>query len=93
MLWAQAWKPGSQHAGVPSVQVTWCLQAVPETPSVPGVGELGWRREWLLTPVFWPGEYNPWNLKESDMIEGLTLNTYLSRELGSATLYRSFVTS
>ena len=39
-------------------------------------GDLGlipWRRERLLTPVFWPGEfhgqYSPWDHKESDMTE------------------------
>ena len=40
-----------------------------------------WRREWLPTPVFLPGEfhgqwslagYSPWDLKESDMTEQLT---------------------
>ena len=40
-----------------------------------------WRREWLLTPVFLPGEfhghrnlagYSPWGHKESDMTEQLT---------------------
>ena len=34
---------------------------------------LPWRREWLPTPVFWPGEFHglycPWGLKESDMTE------------------------
>ena len=44
------------------------------------VGDLGsipllgispsWRREWLPTPVFWPGElhglYSPWGHKEPD---------------------------
>ena len=42
----------------------------------------GWedprRREWLPTPVFWPGElhglYNPWGHKESDMTEQLSLS-------------------
>ena len=32
-----------------------------------------WRRERLLTPVFWPGEfhglYSPWKHKESDTAE------------------------
>jgi len=32
-----------------------------------------WRREWLPTPVFWPGEFHglyiPWDHKESDMTE------------------------
>ena len=44
-------------------------------------GKILWRREWLLTPVFLPGEfcgqrslvnYSPWGCKESDMTE-LTL--------------------
>jgi len=47
----------------------------------PWVGKIPWRREWLLTPVFLPGEshgqrsledYTPWNCKESDMTEKLT---------------------
>ena len=39
----------------------------------PWVGEIPWRKEWLPTPVFWPGEfhglYSPWGCKESDMTE------------------------
>ena len=34
--------------------------------------------EWLLTPVFWPGEfhglYSPWDHKESDMTEKISLS-------------------
>ena len=54
------------------------LLTMPET----SVGSLGWeytyRREWLPTPVFLPGEfhgqrnldgYSPWGLKEVDMTE------------------------
>ena len=46
-----------------------------------------WRREWLSTPVFLPGEfhgqrslvgYSPWGSKESDMTEQLTFS--LSRD-------------
>ena len=46
------------------------------------VGEISWRREWLPTPVFLPGEfhekrsltgYSPWGHKQSDMTEQLTL--------------------
>ena len=44
----------------------------------PWVGKIPWRREWLPTPIFWPGEFNglygPWGLKESDMTERLSLN-------------------
>ena len=39
---------------------------------------LPWRREWQLTPVFWPGEfhrlYSPRGHKELDMTEQLTLD-------------------
>ena len=42
-----------------------------------------WRREWLLTPVFWPGEFHgqgsltahsPWPRKGSDMTERPSLH-------------------
>ena len=41
-------------------------------------GSIPWRREWLPTPVFLPGEshgqrslasYSPWDLKELDITE------------------------
>ena len=44
----------------------------------PWVGKISWRREWLPTPVFLPGEshgqwglvgYSLWGSKELDMIE------------------------
>ena len=42
----------------PAMQETW-------------VGKIPWRREWLPTPVFWPGEfhglYSPWGHKELDI--------------------------
>ena len=40
--------------------------------------ETTWRREWLPTPVFWPGEfpglYSPWARKELDLTEWLSLS-------------------
>ena len=43
----------------------------------PWVGKIPWRRERLLTPVFWPGEfhglYSPWGHKELDRTERLWL--------------------
>ena len=42
------------------------------------LGSISWRREWLPTPVFLPGEFcgqrspagcNPWGCKDSDMTE------------------------
>ena len=44
----------------------------------PEVGKIPWRKEWLPTPVFLPGEshgqrsltgYSPWDCKELDMAE------------------------
>ena len=43
----------------------------------PWVGKIAWRKEWLPTPVFWPGEfhglYSPWSCKESNTTEWLSL--------------------
>ena len=45
--------------------------------SDPWVRKIFWRREWLLTPIFWPGEfhglYSPWHCKESDVTEQLSV--------------------
>ena len=42
------------------------------------VGKIPWRREWLPTPVFWPGEfhglYSPWSHKGLDTTERLSLS-------------------
>ena len=52
----------------------------------PWVGKIPWRREWLPTPVFLPGEfhgqrnltgYSPWSHKESDTTEQLSLSILL----------------
>ena len=44
----------------------------------PWVGKIPWRRERLLTPVFWPlefqGLYSPWGHKELDTTEQLSLS-------------------
>ena len=46
--------------------------------SIPWIGKILWRREWLPTPVFLPGEfhgqrslagYSPWDCKEVDTTE------------------------
>ena len=40
---------------------------------IPGLGKIPWRREQVLTPVVWPGEfhglYSPWGHRVSDMTE------------------------
>ena len=42
------------------------------------LGMTPWRREWLPTPVFWPGEfqglYSPWGCKGQYMTEHLSLH-------------------
>ena len=62
----------------------------------PWVGEIPWRREWLPTPVFWPGKfhgqrslagYSPWDCKELGTTELLALSEFnlsciLLKELG-----------
>ena len=66
-------------------------QLVKNPPAMPGfdawVGKIPWRREWLPTPVFWPGEfhvlYSPWDCKESDMTEWLSQHTAISRSFKS----------
>ena len=49
----------------------------------PWVGKIPWGRDWLLTPVFFPGKsqgqrslagYSPWGWQESDMTGQLTLS-------------------
>ena len=46
----------------------------------PWVGKIPWRREWIPTPVFWPGElhelYSPWGHKESDTTQWLSLSLW-----------------
>ena len=50
---------------LPAMQETW-------------VEKIPWRREWLPTPVFWPGEfhglYSPGGLKELDTTMQLSLS-------------------
>ena len=48
----------------------------------PWVGKIHWRREWLPTPVCWPGEfhglYSTWGRKESAITEQLLLTHSLT---------------
>ena len=61
-----------------------CLQCRPA--SDPWVGKILWRKEWLPTAVFLPGDshgqrslvgYSPWGLKESNTTEWLPLSLSL----------------
>ena len=61
------------------------LPAMRGTRLDPWVGKIPWRRERLLTLVFWPGEfyglYNPWDRKDSGTTEQLllSLSLYIAR--------------
>ena len=61
------------------------LPAIQESRCDPWVEKIPWRKEWQPTPVFLPREfhgqrnlvgYSPWNCKESDMTERLTLSLF-----------------
>ena len=56
-----------------------------ETSSIPGLGRFPWRRERLPTPVFWPREfhglYSPWDRKESDITERLSLSQVIDKSI------------
>ena len=47
---------------------------------IPGLRRSLGKGEWLLSPLFWTGEfhglYSPWGRKESDMTEQLSLNDF-----------------
>ena len=51
----------------------------------PWVRKIPWRREWLPTPVYWPGEfhglYTPWGHKGSDATERFSLSLSPSSSL------------
>ena len=69
------WSPGGSVRRV-------CLQC--RRPGFnPWIGKIPWRRKWLSSPVFLPGEFHgqrslvgcsPWGHKESDVTEWLTLS-------------------
>ena len=76
------------HPGLSDVRASLLAQMVKNLPAVQETRlpfpsrKIPWRREWLLTPVFLPGEfhgqgslegYSPWSCKESDTAEQLTL--------------------
>ena len=61
------------------------LPAIQETAFNPWVRKIPWRREWLLTLIFLPGEfhgqrslagYSPWSCKELDTTVQLTLSIF-----------------
>ena len=63
------------YLGFPGSSVVRNPPAMQETLVQFWVGKIPWRREWVPTPVFWPGEFNglysPLGFKEWDMAEQL----------------------
>ena len=68
-------------------QMVKSLSSMQETWIIPGVRRNPWRREWLPTPIFLPGEFHgqrslggfsSWGCKESDMTEWLTLSHFFA---------------
>ena len=61
------------------------LPAMRETWIQSWVGKIPWRREWLPTPVFWPGEFHelyiPWGCKESDTTKRLSLFQFIQGKI------------
>ena len=64
----------------------------------PWVGKIPWRREWLLTPVFLPGEshgqrslvgYSPRGLQASDVTKQLMHKDHIS--LGGGDVAQSYI--
>ena len=83
----------------PEMQETW-------VGSLGWVGKIPWRRGWLPTPVFLPGEshgwrslvgYSPWGCKESDITEQLhftsciKLGQYIHTFKGYNVKYRIYI--
>ena len=44
------------------------LPTMQETWFDPWVGKIPWRREWLATPAFWPGERSPWTEELGELL-------------------------
>ena len=68
------------------------LSAMWETWIDPWVGKISWRKEWLPTPVFFPGEFHgwaedpgglSWDRRELDTTEQVTLSVSLERTKGA----------
>ena len=78
LMWNHSWFGASLVA-----QMVKKLPALQKTGLDPWVGKIPWRKEWLLTPVFLPGEFHGQSslvgytsrcYKELDVIEQLTLS-------------------
>ena len=63
--------------GIRASRVTHTVKNLPATQDT-WVGKIPWRRKGLPTAVFWPGKfhglYSPWDGKESDTTEQLSLS-------------------
>ena len=80
LLCLQDWQAGFFFLPLAPLRASLVAQLVKNLPVCrrpgfnPWVGKIPWRREWLPTPVFWPGElHGLYSRKESDTTEWLSL--------------------
>ena len=75
----------TEHSGFPGSSYT--KESASKPRFSPWVGKIPWRRKWLPTPVFLPGEprgqrslvgCSPWARKQSDATERLTFHFHFS---------------
>ena len=84
-----SWGPRYWKDALGDINISMVAQMVKNLPAMwrprfnPWVGKIPWRRKWLATPVFFPGEfhgqrslasYSPQGHKDSDTTERLTLS-------------------
>ena len=73
----------TQNSSILASEILWTEEPSGRPKFNPWVGKIPWRREWLPTPVFLPGEFHgqrslagycPWGCKELDTTEQLILS-------------------
>jgi len=83
VLWKWLYYPKQFTDSMLVAQTVNSLPAIQESQVQSWVGKIPWRREWLPTPVFLPGEFHgqkslvgycPWGCKESDTTDWITLS-------------------
>ena len=88
------WIP-SHYTALSSWLIPWRICNIGDPGLTSGSGRFPWRREWLPTPVFLPGEfqgqrslagYSPWDDKVSDTTEQLTLYFHFLPEIFGPTI-------
>ena len=67
-IWLQSWIPLKR---LRTQATSLVAQLIKNSPAMgrprfdSWLGRIPWKREWLPTPVFWPGEFSPWSQTKS----------------------------